>query len=302
MQGFELTKQHGQHLLVNPLVVRSIVEKAELRPTDTVLEIGPGTGNLTMALLEKVRRVEAIEIDARMVSELKKRASANPEIRERLHVIRDDFTKMPLESIPPFDVCVSNCPYNISSAIVFRLLQIRPPPRRLVLMFQLEFAQGLSAEPGQEQYGRLTVNAKLLAKTKIIIRVSRNSFRPPPKVDSAVIEMIPTGIPEGLDLDEFNGLTKVLFMNKNKTLGAIFKTKSLLNNLVRNVARLAEIDSLHKAPGEPVVSPPVEEVRAKILEVLTEAELMDRRPAKMPVSDILDLLVRLAGIGVRFAD
>lgn len=319
MQGFELTKQHGQHLLANPLVIKSIVEKAEIRSTDTVLEIGPGTGNLTLALLEKAKHVIAVEIDPRMVSELKKRIAAIPEYRGKFTVIHKDFTKMPPNEIPPFDLCVSNCPYNISSGIVFRLLEIQPLPRKFVLMFQLEFAQRLAAEPGQDQYSRLTVNTKLLSKTKIIIRVSKNSFKPPPNVDSAVVEMYPVGPPPGLDLDEFNGLTRILFSKKNKTLGAIFKTRSLLNDLVSNIARLDEINRLHK-PAQPHQyessnlshaaspignSPSVltsVQLRERIAEALTEANLTDTRPNHMAIPDLLSLMCVLTAKGVRFTN
>lgn len=319
MQGFELTKQHGQHLLANPLVIKSIVEKAEIRSTDTVLEIGPGTGNLTLALLEKAKHVIAIEIDPRMVSELKKRIAAIPEYRGKFSIICKDFTKMPVSEIPPFDLCVSNCPYNVSSGIVFRLLEIQPLPRKFVLMFQLEFAQRLAAEPGQDQYSRLTVNTKLLSKTKIIIRVSRNSFKPPPNVDSAVVEMYPVGPPPGLDLDEFNGLTRILFSKKNKTLGAIFKTKSLLDDLANNMARLEEISRLHKPPQPSqlevsgtnhIATPNVcnsplltsAQIRERIAEALVETNLADTRPNHMAIPDLLSLMCALTAKGVRFTN
>lgn len=319
MQGFELTKQHGQHLLANPLVIKSIVEKAEIRSTDTVLEIGPGTGNLTLALLEKAKHVIAIEIDPRMVSELKKRIAAIPEYRGKFTIIHKDFTKMLATEIPTFDLCVSNCPYNISSGIVFRLLEIQPLPRKFVLMFQLEFAQRLAAEPGQDQYSRLTVNTKLLSKTKIIIRVSRNSFKPPPNVDSAVVEMYPIGPPPGLDLDEFNGLTRILFSKKNKTLGAIFKTKSLLDDLANNMVRLEEISRLHKPcqssnqEASGVVHAPSSgnsvttvltgtQIRERIAEALAEANLADMRPNHMAIPDLLSLMCALTAKGVRFTN
>lgn len=346
MQGFQLTKTHGQHLLANPLVAKSIVEKSEIRPTDVVLEIGPGTGYLTIPLMERAKHVYAVEIDPRMVTELKKKvAGLPPDLRARVTVIHGDFCKIESEKLPRFDLCISNCPYNVSSAIVFKLLGLtygvsdahtvvpaheahRPassgppassannklhvaqPPRKFVLMFQLEFAQGLAAEPGQDQYSRLTVNTKLLARTKILIRVSRNSFRPPPKVDSAVIEIVPTGAPAGLNLDEFTGMTRVLFGRKNKTLGAIFKTKSLLDEIGRNTRRLQELRGLHQrlpgaagvpvAPAAPPDGPTNEDVTKTILRTLEELGMLDARPGKMSVNDFLRLLCALNTRGIHF--
>ena len=185
-----MTKVHGQHLLTNVAIINNIVAAAGIKPGDTVMEIGPGSGNLTMKLLEVAHHVVAIEIDPRMVSELKKRVPA--ELRPKLTLIHGDFTKV---EIPPFDLCVSNCPYNVSSLIIFKLLSMaheQPRIRQFTLMFQLEFAQGLTAEPGQEAYSRLSVCTRLLSKNcKILFKVDPRNFTPPPKVESAVIQMTP---------------------------------------------------------------------------------------------------------------
>lgn len=143
-------KSKGQHFLKNPLVVNAIVEKAGLKSTDTALEIGPGTGNMTMKLLDAAKKVVAVEIDPRMVAEIQKRV-AESDKKDHLHIIFGDILKTDL---PYFDVCVANVPYNISSAIVFKLLAHRPPFRAAVMMFQEEFALRLSARPGDELYCR----------------------------------------------------------------------------------------------------------------------------------------------------
>lgn len=130
-------------------------------------------------MLERASHVIAVEIDARMVSELRKRVPS--ELRRKLTIIHGDFTKIEL---PPFDLCVSNCPYNVSSAIVFKLLSLAHSDARIrafTLMFQLEFAQSLAAEPGQEAYSRLSVNTRLLTKScKILFKVDPKNFTPPP--------------------------------------------------------------------------------------------------------------------------
>lgn len=139
--GIIADKSRGQHFLKNPLVVTSIVEKSALRSTDTVLEIGPGTGNMTVKLLEAAKKVIAVEVDPRMVAEVQKRVQETSHA-SKLQILFGDILKTEL---PYFDVCVANVPYNISSAIVFKLLVHRPIFRCAVIMFQEEFALRLSA-------------------------------------------------------------------------------------------------------------------------------------------------------------
>lgn len=142
---FKFNKNYGQHILKNPGVADAIVEKANLKPTDVVLEIGPGTGNLTVRILERARRVVAVEIDARMSAELTKRVQGTP-AQKKLDILLGDVIKMP--QLPEFDVCISNTPYQISSPLVFKLLALPRPPRTVVLMLQREFAMRLTARPG----------------------------------------------------------------------------------------------------------------------------------------------------------
>lgn len=122
ISGIFFNKDFGQHILKNPLVVTAIVEKAAIRPTDIVLEIGPGTGNMTAKLLEKAKKVIAYEIDSRMVAELKKRFQGTV-YQSKLEIVEKDVMKCEL---PFFDVCVANLPYQISSPIVFKLFLHRP--------------------------------------------------------------------------------------------------------------------------------------------------------------------------------
>ncbi len=118
----------------------AIVQKADLKPTDVVLEVGPGTGNLTVKILEKCRKVIAVELDPRMAAEITKRVQGTP-LQKKLEVILGDVIKMEL---PPFDVLISNTPYQISSPLIFKILALPNPPRTSVLMFQREFAQFFS--------------------------------------------------------------------------------------------------------------------------------------------------------------
>ena len=106
----------------NPLIIQSMVEKAAVRPTDVVLEIGPGTGNMTVKLLDRAKKVIACEVDTRMVAELQKRVQGTP-YQAKLQIMIGDVLKT---DMPFFDLCVANIPYQISSPLVFKLLLHRP--------------------------------------------------------------------------------------------------------------------------------------------------------------------------------
>lgn len=167
VSGILFNKDFGQHILKNPLIIQSMVDKAALRPTDVALEIGPGTGNMTIKLLEKTKKVVACEIDPRLVAELQKRVQGTP-YQSSLQIMIGDVLKTEL---PFFDVCVANIPYQISSPLVFKLLLHRPFFRCAVIMFQREFAQRLVAKPGDKLYCRLSINTQLLARVDILMKV-----------------------------------------------------------------------------------------------------------------------------------
>jgi 18S rRNA (adenine1779-N6/adenine1780-N6)-dimethyltransferase len=229
--GFELHHSLGQHLLKNPLVTQAMIEKAAIKGTDTVLEIGPGTGNLTLKLLECARRVIAVEHDPRMVVELQKRLHGT-EVLHKLQLIHSDVMKLQL---PFFNLCVANIPYQISSPLVFKLLSHPSRFRCAILMVQREFAMRLCAKPGDELYCRLSVNTQLLSKADHLMKVSRNSFRPPPKVDSSVVRLEPKNPPPPINFVEWDGLVRLCFNRKNKTLGAIFRHKAVLRLIADNL-------------------------------------------------------------------
>jgi 18S rRNA (adenine1779-N6/adenine1780-N6)-dimethyltransferase len=116
--NFTFDKSYGQHILKNPKVVEQIVEKAGIKPTDVLLEIGPGTGNLTVQLLERGKKIIAMEIDPRMIAEVTKRVQRQGHAY-KFQVIQGDAIKSPM---PFFDICVANTPYQISSPLVFKLI------------------------------------------------------------------------------------------------------------------------------------------------------------------------------------
>ncbi|GAB5367246.1 hypothetical protein AAMO2058_001213500 [Amorphochlora amoebiformis] len=304
-QGFTFNKTFGQHILRNPLVVKSIVEYAAIKPTDVVLEIGPGTGNLTQKLLETAKKVIALEYDPRMIAELHKRFQGT-ELIHKLQVIHGDAIKL---KFPFFDVCVANVPYQISSPLTFKLLSHRPFFRCAVLMFQREFAMRLVAKPGDPLFCRLSLNSQLLARVGHVMKVSKNSFRPPPKVESSVIRMEPRNPPPPVNFSEWDGLVRLCFSRKNKTLGGIFRNKNVLQLLQKNYDLFRALND-----GKPTADKKLRKnkksgkklstsdfaVKEVIANTLQETKLGDKRSAKLSQDQFLSLLAAFNKNGVHF--
>ncbi|CAO3696483.1 unnamed protein product [Umbelopsis ramanniana] len=281
-------KDLGQHILKNPLVAQGIVDKANLRTTDTVLEIGPGTGNLTVRILAAAKKVVAVEMDPRLAAELQKRVQGTPDQR-RLEIMIGDFMKAEL---PYFDVCISNTPYQISSVLVFKLLEHRPMFRSAVLMFQREFALRLIARPGDELYCRLSVNVQLYAKVEHVMKVGKNNFRPPPQVESSVVRLEPRNPPPPVDFKEWDGLMRILFVRKNKTLSSSFKTQSVLDMLEKNYKTFC---STHDMMIDDTF-----DIKEKINAVLESVDMGSTRAAKCDLDDFLKLLVAFNEASIHF--
>ncbi|CAH1775990.1 unnamed protein product [Owenia fusiformis] len=288
-QGIAFNKDFGQHILKNPLVITSMIEKAALRPTDVVLEIGPGTGNMTVKMLEKTKKVIACEIDPRLVAELQKRVLGGP-LQNKLQIIVGDVLKTEL---PFFDICVANLPYQISSPIVFKLLLHRPFFRCAILMFQREFAQRLVAKPGDKLYCRLSVNTQLLARVDLIMKVGKNNFRPPPKVESSVVRLEPRNPPPPINFQEWDGLLRICFGRKNKTLGASFRCTKVLDMLEKNYKIHCSLKNIPLGDDF--------DMKKKIEDLLTENDYEKKRARTMDIDDFLGLLNLFNTNGVHFS-
>uniref|UniRef100_A0A803PFH9 rRNA adenine N(6)-methyltransferase n=1 Tax=Cannabis sativa TaxID=3483 RepID=A0A803PFH9_CANSA len=197
----------GQHLLTNQRILDTIVRKSAIEPTDTVLEIGPGTGNLTVKLLEAASKVFAIEIDSRMVEILDKRALESG-LQDRLTVIRKDALKA---EFPLLDLVVANIPYNISSPLVAKLVFGPIQFRSATLLLQKEFARRLLAKPGDSEFNRLAVNVTLVADVEHVMDVSKREFVPCPKVDSSVVIIRPKAQVPDVNMEEWLAFTRTCF-------------------------------------------------------------------------------------------
>jgi len=283
----------GQHFLKNPAVVTAIVAKAAIKPTDSVLEIGPGTGNMTVPLLQQSKHVVAIEYDARMIREVLKRVEGTSEER-KLKIIQGDAIKT---RFPFFDVCVANVPYQISSALVFKLLSHRPMFRCAVMMFQEEFALRLTARPGEALYCRLSVNTQLLAKVDQLMKVGRNNFRPPPKVESRVVRIELRNPPPPVNFTEWDGMIRLLFNRKNKTLRAVLLTKSTIKLLDENIRTQRALNDNNNR-----MTDDEEKTADQIIEeVVAMEQWKDKRASKLDLDDFLALLAEFNKRGVHFA-
>ncbi|KAJ5724899.1 Dimethyladenosine transferase [Penicillium malachiteum] len=273
---FKMNTDIGQHVLKNPGIAEQIVNKADLKQSDVVLEIGPGTGNLTAKILEQAKKVIAVELDPRMAAEVTKRFQGTP-AQKRLEVILGDVMKTEL---PYFDVCISNTPYQISSPLTFKLLATLPAPRTCVLMFQREFALRLFAKPGDKLYSRLSVNAQMWAKIDHIMKVGKNNFKPPPLVESSVIRMVPKVPRPQINYEEWDGLLRIAFVRKNKTLRASFLgTTSVMTLLEANYRTWCAQHDI------PVEDGPVEDADGDTMDMGGEQEMEDAADEVMEVDD-----------------
>lgn len=287
-QGILFNTDIGQHILKNPLVIQSMVEKAAVRPTDVVLEIGPGTGNMTIKLLDKAKKVIACELDTRMVAELQKRVQGTA-YQSKLQIMIGDVLKTDL---PFFDLCVANIPYQISSPLVFKLLLHRPMFRCAILMFQREFAERLVAKPGDKLYCRLSINTQLLARVDLLMKVGKNNFRPPPKVESNVVRIEPRNPPPPINYQEWDGLTRIAFVRKNKTLSAAFKQTIVLTMLEKNY-------KLHCSLNNKIITEGFN-IKDMISDILQKADAENKRARTMDIDDFISLLHAFNAKGVHF--
>ena len=208
----------GQHFLRDPNVARKIVAALQALEGAHVVEIGPGEGALTGFLQDRFATFTAVEIDRRAAAFLR---DARPEIDVRqMDVLDVDWRALAREKAAP--VCVvGNLPYNITSPILFNLLDARDVVQEIVVMMQREVAERLVAVPRTKAYGILSVLCQALAHPEILFRVSPHVFYPRPAVTSAVVRLTFSGkeeAPEGVDMAFFRSVVRTAFNRRRKTL------------------------------------------------------------------------------------
>ncbi|WP_068263371.1 16S rRNA (adenine(1518)-N(6)/adenine(1519)-N(6))-dimethyltransferase RsmA [Janibacter limosus] len=189
--GVRPTKHWGQNFVVDANTVRRIVRAGDVTAEDHVVEIGPGLGSLTLALLEEAAQVTAIEVDPVLAAALPETVAVHaPGAQERLEVVHADaLTVTELPSSAP-TALVANLPYNISVPVVLHFLETFPTIERVLVMVQLEVAERLAAGPGSKTYGVPSVKAAWWAEVALAGRVSRSIFWPVPNVDSGLVKFV----------------------------------------------------------------------------------------------------------------
>jgi 16S rRNA (adenine1518-N6/adenine1519-N6)-dimethyltransferase len=214
--GLRADKRLGQNFLQDPHALKKIVQAAEINPTDTVLEIGPGLGSLTRYLAAAARNVIAVELDDRLFPPLE--AVIAP--YENIQLVHGDILDIgPNEIIEQHDyLAVANIPYYITSAVIRHLLESDPKPRRMVLTIQKEVAERICAGPGDMSL--LALSVQVYGQPRIAARIPAGAFFPAPKVDSSmlVVDIFPTPIIHIELLDTFFLLIKAGFSQKRKKL------------------------------------------------------------------------------------
>ena len=217
--GLSASKALGQNFLLDEQLLDRIAAIPGALAGRAVLEVGPGPGGLTRALLRAGARVTAIEMDRRCLPALAELEQAFP---GKLRVVEGDALALDHDALmgEPYAV-VANLPYNIGTALFTRWLSGEAwPPRwtSLTLMFQLEVAQRLVAAPGSGPYGRLAVLAQWRSAAKLAMKVHRSAFTPPPKVMSAVVHLEPAAMPEGVSARMLERVTGAAFGQRRKML------------------------------------------------------------------------------------
>jgi 16S rRNA (adenine1518-N6/adenine1519-N6)-dimethyltransferase len=224
--GMTLSKRFGQNFLVERVHLERVVDTARVGPTDHILEIGPGAGTLTLELASRAHRVAAVELDRGLLPVLADVLGPF----SNTSVTQADALKLDLptflqeqfgNNISPGDVkVVANIPYNITSPLLVKFLEVKPPFASVTLMVQKEVADRLRARPGEDAYGSITVFAQFYAEVSVAGIVPRGAFFPPPKVDSAVLHLIPRAAPP-VDVPSeavFFAVSRAAFGQRRKTL------------------------------------------------------------------------------------
>ena len=243
-------KKLGQNFLIDDDIIQNIIDAAELKETDLVIEIGPGLGTLTSKLLEKAGKVIAIELDEKMLKVLNDRFSLyNNFILINNDVLKVDLNKIIEENLEQLKSVkiVANLPYYITTPIIMKLLESKLKIETITVMVQKEVADRITATPGDKLSGAITYSVDYYAKAEEVVFVSKSCFMPSPEVDSAVIKLEIRKEPKVNVLNEemFFKVIKASFMQRRKTLinglmnTGIIKDREKLNAILKE----ANIDS-----------------------------------------------------------
>lgn len=220
--GIRPTKHWGQNFVIDKGTVRRIVRVAGLDPQDVVLEVGPGLGSLTLALLPQVRHVTAVEIDPTLAAQLPATVTErDAHLAGRLTVLQADALRITGLPDPQPTALVANLPYNVAVPVVLHLLATVPTLEKVLVMVQLEVAERLAATPGSKVYGVPSVKAAWYADVSGAGRIGRNVFWPAPNVDSGLVRMVRSEPPvTTATREQVFAVVDAAFAQRRKTLRA----------------------------------------------------------------------------------
>lgn len=221
MSAHRARKRFGQNFLHDATIIDRIVGLIRPKAGDAMVEIGPGLGAMTGPLIEQLGQLHAVELDRDLIPRLKDRFGTRLTIHEA-DALRFDFAAL-ADELGPLRV-VGNLPYNISTPLLFHLLANSDRILDMHFMLQKEVVDRLCAEPGTGEYGRLTVCVAARAEARRLMKVGPGAFKPPPKVDSAIVRLVPRPPPfEIKDLARFDALVAAAFAQRRKTLNNTLK-------------------------------------------------------------------------------
>lgn len=234
--GIRPTKQWGQNFVIDANTVRRIVKTAGIATDDVVVEIGPGLGSLTLALLQAAGEVVVVEIDPALAGRLPRTVMERlPERSAHLHVVQADALKVTSLPLQP-TALVANLPYNVSVPVLLHFLEAFPSIRRALVMVQLEVAQRLAADPGSRTYGVPSVKARWYGSVRQAGNVGRNVFWPAPNVDSGLVAFERAASPRtGVAREAVFAVIDAAFAQRRKTL------RSALSGWAGGAVRAEEI-------------------------------------------------------------
>lgn len=220
--GLRPTKQRGQNFVIDANTVRKIVRLADVGPDDVVVEVGPGLGSLTLALLERAAHVTAVEVDPLLAEALPGTiAERAPSAVDRFSLVTADALRVRELPDPQPTELVANLPYNVSVPVVLSFLERFPTLRRSLVMVQLEVAERLAAPPGSKTYGVPSVKAAWYADVRLVDRVGRNVFWPAPNVDSGLVELVRREPPAcSVSRERVFAVVDAAFAQRRKTMRA----------------------------------------------------------------------------------
>jgi 16S rRNA (adenine1518-N6/adenine1519-N6)-dimethyltransferase len=242
VEGHSARRRFGQNFLVAPGIIRKIVDAIAPRAGETVVEIGPGLGAITEPLLERIDHLQVVEIDRDLIARLRNRFPP-----ERLTIHEGDaleFDFGALKGAGPLKI-VGNLPYNISSPLLFHLVAFAPVVHDMHFMLQKEVVDRMVAEPGSKDFGRLSVMLQYHYHMERMFVVPPGAFNPPPKVDSAIVRMIPRVIGTGTGIGE---AAKDLALFARVVTAAFSQRRKMLRNTLREFIGEADLAALGITP------------------------------------------------------